>query len=88
MREGVVDTVDFLQKRGVSIRVISGDNPNTVSYIANKAGIVDADRIITGAQLAEMDDDQWYKTVYRTTIFARVLPEQKRTLNQNFPKST
>ena len=84
LREGVVDTVDFLQKRGVSIRVISGDNPNTVSYIANKAGIVDADRIITGAQLAEMDDDQWYKTVYRTTIFARVLPEQKERLIKTF----
>ena len=64
LREGVVDTVDFLQKRGVSIRVISGDNPNTVSYIAN--------------------DDQWYKTVYRTTIFARVLPEQKERLIKTF----
>lgn len=84
LREGVVDTINFLQKRGVSIRVISGDNPNTVQYIAEQAGIVNADRVVTGAQLAEMDDDEWFKTVYRTTIFARVLPEQKERLVQTF----
>lgn len=84
LRDGVVSTVDFLQKRGVSIRVISGDNPNTVQYIAEQAGIVNADRVVTGAELAEMNDEEWYKTVYRTTIFARVLPEQKERLIQTF----
>lgn len=86
LREGVVQTIDFLQKRGVSVRVISGDNPNTVQYIAEQAGIVNADRIVTGAELSEMDEDQWYRTVYRTTIFARVLPEQKERLIQTFQK--
>ena len=84
LREGVVDTVSFLQGRGVSVRVISGDNPETVKHIAKKAGIVNYDRSITGAELAEMDDKEWYKTVYRTTIFARVLPEQKERLIQTF----
>ena len=84
LREGVVDTVKFLQDRGVSVRVISGDNPDTVSYIAAKAGITNPDRIVTGAQLAEMDDKEWFQTVYRTTIFARVLPEQKERLVATF----
>lgn len=84
LREGVIDTVAFLQKRGVSIRVISGDNPNTVRYIAEQAGITNPDRVVTGVELAEMNDDEWYKTVYRTTIFARVLPEQKERLVQTF----
>jgi cation-transporting ATPase E len=80
LRDGVEETVSFLQNRGVSIRVISGDNPSTVQYIATKAGIIDTDRITTGAELAEMDDKEFFKTVYRTTIFARVLPEQKERL--------
>ena len=84
LREGVVETVAFLQKRGVSVRVISGDNPETVKYIAKKAGIVNYDRTVTGAELAEMDDKEWYKTVYRTAIFARVLPEQKERLIATF----
>ncbi len=84
LREGVVQTVDFLQQRGVSVRVISGDNPDTVQYIAKKAGIIDYDRVVTGAELEQMDEKEWYKTVYRTTIFARVLPEQKEKLIQTF----
>lgn len=84
LREGVVETVKFLQKRGVSIRVISGDNQGTVQYIAKKAGIYDYDRVVTGAALAEMDEREWYKAVYRTTIFARVLPEQKERLIATF----
>ena len=84
LREGVVDTVDFLQQRGVSVRVISGDNPDTVKYIAKKAGIVNSDRVITGTELEKMNEKEWYKTAYRTVIFARVLPEQKERLVRIF----
>lgn len=84
LREGVTETVRFLQDRGVSIRVISGDNPNTVQYIAKKAGILDCERVITGAELADMPEKEWFKTVYRTTIFARVLPEQKERIVKTF----
>ena len=86
LREGVVDTVKYLQQNNVSIRVISGDNPNTVKYIAQKAGIVNSDRMITGAELAKMSDKEWYRAVYRNTIFARVLPEQKERLIETFQK--
>ena len=37
LRHGVVETVDFLQSQGVTIRVISGDNPRTVQYIAKES---------------------------------------------------
>lgn len=84
LREGVTETVRFLQDRGVSIRVISGDNPNTVQYIAKKAGILDYERVVTGAELADMPEKEWFKTVYRTTIFARVLPEQKERIVKTF----
>lgn len=86
LRHGVVNTVTFLQKQGVSIRVISGDNPKTVQYVAASAGINNTERILTGTELNELDDDNWDKKVCETTIFARVLPEQKRRIIATFRK--
>ena len=87
LRPNVKETVEFLQKRGVSLRVISGDNPHTVSYIANSAGIKNSDKFITGSELAKMDKNKFKKTVLNTTIFARVLPEQKERIISVFQKN-
>ena len=84
LRDGVIDTVQYLQENNVSLRVISGDNPDTVRYVAAQAGIKHPDRIVTGGDLALLSDEQWIKTVKQTTIFARVLPEQKERLIQTF----
>lgn len=61
LREGVKTTVSFLQKRGVSIRVISGDNPDTVRYIARSAGIINTDATITGADLEKLSKNSGTK---------------------------
>lgn len=84
LRDGVEQTVSFLQNRGVSIRVISGDNPDTVAYIAKSAGINSTGRTITGAQLSKLSPKKWAKTILSTTIFARVLPEQKEQIIETF----
>lgn len=86
LRDGVEQTVSFLQGRGVSIRVISGDNPDTVAYIARAAGINDTQHAITGAQLETLSDRKWDKTILATTIFARVLPEQKERIIETFKR--
>lgn len=87
LRQNVSETVDFLQKRGVSLRVISGDNPRTVSFIAKEAGILDPDKFITGAELNEMSEEDFEKAVMENTIFARVLPEQKEKIISIFQKN-
>jgi cation-transporting ATPase E len=84
LRPGVSKTVAFLQQKGVSLRVISGDNPDTVKYIAKLAGINNYQHVLTGVQLSEIGDDDWDKLVSETTIFARVLPEQKEHLVDTF----
>lgn len=84
LRDGVLETVDYLQKNGVSLRVISGDSPDTVRYVAEQAGIKHPDRVITGNELGLLSQDEWAQAVKRTTIFARVLPEQKERLIQTF----
>ncbi|MEI6228985.1 MAG: HAD-IC family P-type ATPase [Candidatus Saccharibacteria bacterium] len=84
LRDGVTKTVRYLQKNGVSIRVISGDSPDTVRYVTKSAGIVAHHKILTGAALSEISDDDWDDKVLTTTIFARVLPEQKERLIDTF----
>lgn len=86
LRDGVVKTVSYLQDQGVNMRVISGDNPKTVEYIAGSAGIKRANLSITGTELAEMDDKSFKKAADKFTIFARVLPEQKEKLIKYFKK--
>jgi cation-transporting ATPase E len=84
LRIGVEKTVRYLQQNGVSLRVISGDNPNTVKYIASLAGITNYENILTGDELLKIKKKDWEKTIAKTTIFARVLPEQKEQLIETF----
>lgn len=86
LREGVKKTVSYLQQKGVSIKVISGDNPNTVGYIASMAGINDYQKVITGSELEKVGKNDWDEVVAKTTIFARVFPEQKERLIGTFRK--
>ena len=87
LRDGVAKTVDFLQSQGVRIRVISGDNPCTVQFIARAAGITDSENSITGAELAGLNDEEFARAADKHTIFARVLPEQKERLIAHFSDS-
>ena len=87
LRNGVIDTVKFLQEQGVVIRVISGDNPRTVQHIARQAGIDNPDKAILGSALAGLSDKAFNKAADEHTIFARVLPEQKERLIAHFKQS-
>lgn len=87
LRHGVVETVDFLQRQGVTIRVISGDNPRTVQYIAREAGIKHPEKVILGADLAKLGEDEFNEAADTYTIFARVLPDQKERLIARFQQS-
>ena len=87
LRHGVVETVDFLQSQGVTIRVISGDNPRTVQYIAKEAGIKHPEKAILGEDLAVLSEDEFNKAADTYTIFARVLPDQKERLINRFQQS-
>ncbi len=80
LRSGVVDSITYLQNQGVELKVISGDNPQTVQAVAVSAGIRGTEHCITGAELATLTDAKWDEAVQNTTIFARILPEQKERI--------
>lgn len=76
IRKGAKDTFRYFAENGVDIKVISGDNPVTVSNVAMEAGIANADRYLDARQL--VNQRAVYEAVDRYTVFGRVTPEQKR----------
>lgn len=74
IRKEAPDTFAYFKEQGVAIKVISGDNPQTVSTVALQAGIANADQYIDISQLAEED---YLSAVEKYTVFGRVKPEQK-----------
>ncbi|WP_455534330.1 HAD-IC family P-type ATPase [Roseburia inulinivorans] len=80
IREGAMDTFRYFSKRGVEVKVISGDNPVTVSEIAKKAGIRHAEKQVDAETLKTVDAVR--KAAKKYTVFGRVTPEQKRLLVQ------
>ena len=80
LRNGVTKTVKYLQSNGVTIKVISGDSPDTVRYVAEEASIKNTEHVITGAELAKLRGKKWQQAARDNTIFSRVLPEQKEQL--------
>ena len=75
-------TFEYFKKQGVAIKVISGDNPLTVSRVAIEAGIENADKYIDASELTT---ERKIKSAVRNyTVFGRVTPDQKRKLIRAF----
>lgn len=80
IRENAVDTFSYFVEQDVTLKVISGDNPITVSQIAKQAGIHGAENFVDMSQVSANTD--FTKLVEETTVFGRVTPYQKRELIQ------
>jgi cation-transporting ATPase I len=80
LRDSSVAAIEQLRAAGVRVVVATGDHPETAGAIAAQAGIPDADRVVTGAQLARASDTERAEMVRTAAVFARLSPEQKVTL--------
>jgi len=78
----IQDVIDGFYRAGVDVKMITGDHPETARYIAHKSGIRDADAVVTGEQLQDMDGDQLREAASRYHVFARMFPEAKLRLVQ------
>ena len=82
VRTGAAETLAYLQREGVAVKVLSGDHPAAAAAVAARAGLpgasawVDMSRVGTGEELA--------RAAARYTVFGRVSPEQKRELVRAF----
>jgi cation-transporting ATPase E len=70
----------LLRQAGITMKILSGDNPETVSALAQQAGLWDdgqVAKLISGAELAELDDVGFAQATMASNVFGRVTPEQK-----------
>jgi len=68
---------------GIDVKMITGDHVGTARAVAEQVGVISAgqqDAVVTGAELAQLDDIAYAATVERAGVFARVSPEQKLRL--------
>ena len=76
IRETAPATIKYFQDEGVTVKVISGDDPRTVSGIAKTVGVKDADKFVDATTLKTDKDIE--EAVQKYAVFGRVKPEQKK----------
>ena len=77
IRPDAIETINYFKQSGVEVKVISGDNPLTVSKISERAGIENADQYIS---LDGLTDKEVIRAADKYTVFGRVSPAQKKLL--------
>ncbi|WP_243125494.1 HAD-IC family P-type ATPase [Clostridium amazonitimonense] len=79
IRKDAAETLGYFNKQKVDIKIISGDNAVTVSSVAEKAGVKNAENYVDARYLPE-DEEELLKVVRETTVFGRTTPHQKKAI--------
>ncbi|WP_394884884.1 cation-translocating P-type ATPase [Clostridium butyricum] len=79
IREAAPDVLDYFNKQGVEVKIISGDSPVTVSEVARRAGVQSWNKYVDARELPE-DDNEFKNLIKDTTVFGRVTPHQKKKI--------
>ncbi|ENK1243300.1 cation-translocating P-type ATPase [Clostridium sporogenes] len=79
IRENAEEIISYFNKEKVDLKIISGDNPITVSSIAKKVGISNAENYIDARELPE-NEEELRKVVDKISVFGRVSPHQKKSI--------
>ena len=82
LRAQARETLTGFAEAGIQLKLISGDHPETVAALAKQAGLGTDIGVLSGEDLANMEDAQLAQVAEETTIFGRVTPEQKARLVQ------
>lgn len=80
LRPHLKETMNEFVINGIQLKVISGDNPQTVAALARQAGVPGDLKSISGPELAQMSDAEFRQAANETIIFGRITPSQKEAL--------
>ncbi|MBL8164611.1 MAG: HAD-IC family P-type ATPase, partial [Anaerolineae bacterium] len=80
LRPALRETLAGFRESGISLKVISGDNPRTVAALARQAGFPGDLKYVSGTELDAMDGAQLGQVAAETTVFGRITPQQKERL--------
>ena len=84
LRSEAEQTLQRFAELGIGLKIISGDNPQTVAALAKQAGLGGDLRTVSGLDLREMDHAQAENAAEEATIFGRITPQQKEELVRTF----
>jgi cation-transporting ATPase E len=80
LRPNAYETLTAFAEAGVDLKIISGDNPETVKALAVQAGLDPEARLISGPELNRLDEGQLEVAAVEHGVFGRITPEQKEAL--------
>ena len=80
LRPHLQETLTAFIANGIKLKVISGDNPQTVAALAKQAGLPGDLRAVSGPELAAMSEGEFAQTAAEATVFGRISPQQKEQL--------
>jgi cation-transporting ATPase E len=80
LRPHLQETISAFTDNGVKLKVISGDNPQTVAALAKQAGLPGDLEAVSGPELAQMSEAEFAQTAASATVFGRITPQQKEAL--------
>jgi magnesium-transporting ATPase (P-type) len=86
VRPEAASAVLGLQQAGVAVCMVTGDHPSTAEGIAAELGILNGHRVMGGAELATLSDDQLDEVVSNVSVFARVTPGDKVRIVESFQR--
>ncbi|MEI7603868.1 MAG: HAD-IC family P-type ATPase [bacterium] len=87
IREDSREALDLFEAKNIDVKILSGDSPYAIQAIASKVGWdISDDMLISGPELAEMDEHKFKQAVLHKKIFARLAPEQKKEIIGVFKK--
>ncbi|WP_339878086.1 cation-transporting P-type ATPase [Pseudidiomarina gelatinasegens] len=79
-RAEAIVAVKECQQAGIGVKMITGDHPGTARAIAQQVGIINTDKVLTGADLDKLNDQQFNAILATTDVFARTSPAHKLRL--------
>jgi Mg2+-importing ATPase len=78
-KPGVAEAIQGLEKLGVQLKIITGDNRLVAQHTAEAVGLIDV-KVLTGSDLEQLRDEALWNAVEHTTIFAEVDPNEKERI--------
>ncbi|MDV3167783.1 MAG: HAD-IC family P-type ATPase [Candidatus Phytoplasma stylosanthis] len=85
IKDDALETINYFVKNGIKIKIISGDNPETIFHIAKKLNIINKkDQAIN---LMNLDEKELEKISFKYNVFGRATPEQKKNIIQILKKN-
>lgn len=82
VRENAKDTISYFKNQGVTVKIISGDNVDTVLQIAKRCGLSH----VSGIDVSNLSDEELYEVVLKYDVYGRVLPRQKKIIVEYLQK--